>query len=122
MEEVHGYFSSQTARVIVDVLARRRPYNTEFYNRVQSHLLLEIFFNAKRAGEQSNLRLEELAGPREIKGLHIMRVAKQKVKSKACLVAVTRCVYNCLLRFSTVFRNPRTPINYPYLFVSKTGM
>lgn len=120
--DVSGYFSSQTSKEVVDVLVTRRPFSTDLYNKVMSHLMLEICFsNAKRAGDLCNLRLDELASARQIEGLHIMRVAKHKVKSKACLVAVTGEVYTWLLRFSTIFRNPRAPRDCPYLFVSKTG-
>lgn len=123
VDDVKKYFSSETAKEMIRVLNREREYDTSSYSRVISHLFLELCFtNAKRAGDFCNLRLAELASAKAIDGQHIVRIAKHKVMSKACLLAMTPNVFTWLLRTVTVFK-PETPSLSPrtYVLVNPRG-
>lgn len=119
VKDVKQYFLSKTAKEVVQILNRQREFTMDSHSRVLSHFFLELCFsNAKRAGDLCNLRLAELADTKAIQGLHIERIAKHTVKSKACLLAMPPNVFTWLLRTATVSR-PDTPSPRTFVVVNK---
>ena len=75
------------------------------------------FSNAKCAGNLTDMRVTELAAARRRIDVYIVRVAKNKVKSKACYVALSEEQYTCLVRY---VKGPWRPAgaNEGYVFVT----
>jgi hypothetical protein len=123
VEMVRGYFRSNAAQKIIEVLTGVREYTASAYRRLISHILLEICFsNAKRSGDICNMTMQELADARHQDGLYIVRVKKHKVKSKSCLMALTPTVYKWLLRLT--HDEPWRPSNSDkfHVFVTTSGV
>jgi hypothetical protein len=123
VNDVKNYFSSRSAREMVEVLNGNCRDFMACYGRMLSHILMEVWFsNAKRAGDIRHMQLGELAAAKkEADGRWSIRVKEHKVKSKACFVFVGSDVLSWLQKLTGMYCPPDVPAEVPYVFVTAQG-